>query len=192
MDNQLIPYEGDFNVDTVWDAIPEGKRWTESLRFKLPADLYEAANTIAKRSELPFGTKIESFGAFAIANAVEDLKNYLDAGHKSVWYSIKRMQQHLSNERYVLTIGDAVEQQIEALKLWSSVHEWGAVLTDLSEWAEMIDEMTAEVWKARTAKTWLTHEGVKELRKIWVNDMPSEVHAKVEEVFVHWERLARL
>lgn len=185
--------ELELNIDTLWDAIPDGKKLGNRVGVRLPLDLYNViCGGLINNSALPFSGSLEQFITYACAETADNLKNFLDSGHRSMLHGVRQMQKHLSAERWVITIEEQVNQQVDTLKVWTAVQEWPSVIYDLHTWAGMIDELPEKAWRARAARTWMTNRGVKELRNIWVGEMPGEEYRKVEKIFVHWEQLGRV
>lgn len=181
------------NIDTLWDTVPDGKKLAHRVSVRLPQDLYNVITSgLIHENSLPFQGNLEHFLVYAAAEATDSLKNFVAGGHKTMIHGIRRMQEHLSTERYVITIEESIGQQVENLKIWTGVQEWQSVIDDLVVWAGIVDELPQRVWKARAAKSWLTNREVKKLRNIWLQEMEPEEARKVNEVFEHWEQLGRV
>lgn len=182
------------DLGILWDEAPEGRKSEVRVTISMPKALYETTQEMLVHPALPYKSNMSAFARQAIAGLNDALQEFLSKDGKMLFHSLMAAQKRLTNERYALQVQDAIEEQIDNLRNWTLIKEWSAIMADLLFWARTIDEFPVYAWKARAALVWISNDGVKNLRRIWMTaeEMDESTKSKIQEIFEHWERLARV
>ena len=180
-------------TQVLYDTPASGRKYNASLSTNLEKEFREAVVELAHDPRLPFEGSIATLGRHAYGALVEDLQAFLSSESKIMWQMLRNGQRRLTTEKYIIKIEDQLTQQVDILREWTLVHEWDAVFQDVQEAVKAIGEYPVRAWRTRAARGWLTHAGLKELRKRWESAMQEEEPATwglMVELFQELERQA--
>lgn len=177
----------------LWDETASTRKYSRTLSIAVDSDMYEAIQNIIAHKNMPFNGSISVFGRHAIAVALDNLKEWLDADQRTIFDTLLRQQRRLTRERFVVEADELVEEQAEFLRFWTDRRKWASVVKDLHAFADEVRQYDMVEWKQHVANRWLQHPQIKGLLKRWENEMAEDDPAawrKVRDVFAWWEGVA--
>lgn len=179
----------------LYDVGPEGRKYNRGLTIQVDADMYLLLQALAHHPRLPFQGNMSAMGRHAYASVIESLTAYLEDGGRTTWEGLRRGQQRLTYERYVVSIEDQLDTQVEMLEAWTASKEWAQVARDLETALDTVLSFPEQdrAWRTRAAQGWLKHNGVRRLYNLWEDTMKEESKGswkRVEAVFGKMREIA--
>lgn len=179
--------------DVLHDDATSAKKFTRSHTTAYSPEMFQAMQELAAHRNLPFGGNVSALERHAVGNVLEQLEQFLDENTRTIFRAFMQQQRRLTRERFIVTIEDALEQQVDILRFWTAKGKWGEVVRTAQAFQEEVAEYPVAVWREHAASVWLRNAGLRDLLKVWGNtmkeDSPQDWQA-IEQVYKRMERLA--
>lgn len=158
----------------LYDADSSPKKFTRSLTVNMTPEMLSAIQELASAKDLPFNGVMGDFGRFAFASTIDALEEYLDSNMAVIWRNLQLQTRRLTRERMVMSIDELIDQQVEQLRFWTQKNKWREVERGLDAFATEISDYPSADWKEHAADTWLRHDSVRALMRLWAQRLQSE------------------
>lgn len=178
--------------ELLYDDRTSPKKYTKTMSISMTPDMYQAVQELVGKPALPFEGNMSSAGRHAIGVFLEACQKFLSDDGSSLFSALIRQQRRLTRERYIVTIEDALNQEVDLLRFWTSRNKWNEIVRGLTKFAGEIEDYPVAEWREYAAGIYLHNEGLRSLVRVWEEHMREdspeswrrvrEVHAKMEAI----------
>ena len=178
--------------DILHDDDTSPKKFARSYSVSLSPEMYQAIKEIAAHRNLPFQGNMAAFVRHALGITLEQLELFLDDDSRTIFRSLMKQQRRMTRERFIVTIEDSIEQQVDILRFWTAKAKWTEVARSMSAFLAEVEDFPVTAWREHTASMWLRNQGLKDLLKVWTGTMKEDSSTDWQVVEEVWKKMERI
>lgn len=178
--------------DILHDDDTSPRKFTRSYSVSLSPEMYQAIQEVAAHRNLPFQGNMAAFVRHAVGITLEQLELFLDEDSRTIFRSLMKQQRRMTRERFIVTIEDSIEQQVDILRFWTAKAKWTEVARSMSAFLAEVEDYPVSAWREHAAGMWLRNQGLRDLLKVWTATMKVDSAADWQQVEAVYKRMERI
>ena len=176
----------------LFDDQTSARKYNRGATINLSSEMYQAMQEAVAHRDLPFEGNMSMLGRHAIGAFLEAVDSFLDDDSRTLFTTMMRQQRRLTRERYVVTVEDLLNQEVELLRFWTAKSKWAEVVRGLTKFLHEVEDYPVAEWREFAANVFLRNEGVRVLIRTWEETMKEDSPDSWRKVRAVHERMERL
>lgn len=168
--------------DILHDDETSPRKFTRNHTASYSPEMYQAMQEIVSHRSLPFAGNMSAFIRHAVGITLEQLSLFLDEDSRTIFRALMTQQRRMTRERFIVTIEDSIDQQVDILRFWTAKAKWSEVARTASAFCQEVEEYPISAWREHAATMWLRNTGLRELLKVWAGTMKEDSQADWQEI----------
>ena len=178
--------------DILHDDATSPRKFTKGIPVQVSPEMYQAMQEMVAHRALPFDGNMSAFVRHCVGNNLEELEDFLDDNSRTIYRALVNQQKRMTRERFIVTIEDTIDQQVDILRFWTVKAKWSEVIRGLVAFASEVQEYPVAVWREHAATMWVRNAGLKELLKVWTHIMKEDSPHDWQVVERVWKEMETL
>lgn len=179
--------------DILFDDHSSPKKYTKTFTISMTPEMYQAIQELVQHPDLPFEGNMSAFGRHVVAAGIESLDKWLEEDVRTIFRALIRQQRRLTRERLIVTIDDAIAQQVDSFQLWSAHGKWKEIVRQLKRFVDETSDYPIADWREHASRVFLRHPGMRALLRGWQTRMKEDdpdMWNEVQKVYRKLERMS--
>ena len=178
--------------DILHDEDTSAKKFTRNHTASYSPEMYQAMQEIVSHKSLPFAGNMSAFIRHAVGITLEQLELFLDDDSKTIFRSLMTQQRRMTRERFIVTLEDSIDQQVDILRFWTVKAKWGEVVRTAEAFCEEVIGYPVAAWREHAASMWTRNQGLRELLKVWTGTMKDDSPGEWQAIERVWRRMEQM
>ena len=178
--------------DILHDEESSPRRFTRSVPVQVSPEMYQAIQEIVAHRNLPFNGNMSAFVRHALGITLEQLEEFLAEDSRTIYRALVAQQRRMTRERFVVTIEDSIDQQVDLLRFWTAKGKWAEVVRSMEAFVNEVAEYPVVAWREHAAGMWLRNAALKEQLHVWEQTMKNDSQADWANMQRQWRRMERM
>lgn len=178
--------------DVLHDEDSSPRRFTRNIPVQVSPEMYQAMQEVVSHKTLPFNGNMSAFVRHAVGITLESLELFLDDNSRTIFRSLMQQQRRMTRERFIVTIEDSIDQQVDILRFWTAKAKWPEVVRGVEAFLAEMQDYPVQVWREHAASMWLRNAGLRDLLRIWEASMKDDSPQDWQAVEQVWKSIQRI